>query len=75
MKKLVALILAAVLCIGMFSSLAYAGEAKDSYKVGVILYDTECQWAKDIMGGLRAIGEPLGVTFETGRGGQDPEEL
>ena len=74
MKKVVALILAAVLCIGMFSSLAYAGEAKDSYKVGVILYDTECQWAKDIMGGLRAIGEPLGVTFETGRGGQDPEE-
>ena len=50
MKKLVALILAAALCIGMFSTLAYAEEAKEGYKVGVILYDTECQWAKDIMG-------------------------
>ena len=73
MKKIVALILAAALCIGMFSTLAYAGEAKDSYKVGVILYDTECQWAKDIVGCLRAIGEPLGVTFETAIGGTDPE--
>ena len=73
MKKLVALILAATLCIGMFSTLAYAEEAKEGYKVGVILYDTECQWAKDIMGSIRSIGEPLGVTFETAIGGTDPE--
>ncbi|MBQ9031831.1 MAG: sugar ABC transporter substrate-binding protein [Parasporobacterium sp.] len=73
MKKVVALILAAVLCIGMFSTLAYAGEAQEGYKVGVILYDTECQWAKDIMGSLRSIGEPLGVTFETAIGGTDPD--
>ena len=73
MKKLVALILAAALCIGMLSTVAYAGEAEQTYKVGVILYDTECQWAKDIMGSLRSIGEPLGVTFETAIGGTDPE--
>ena len=75
MKKLVALILAAVICAGMLSTVAYAGEeAKEGYKVGVILYDTECQWAKDIMGCLRAIGEPLGVTFESAIGGTDPEQ-
>ena len=73
MKKLVALIIAAALCMGMFSVTAYAGEdAGEGYKVGVILYDTECQWAKDIMGCLRAIGEPLGVTFESVIGGTDP---
>ncbi|MCF0228116.1 MAG: sugar ABC transporter substrate-binding protein [Parasporobacterium sp.] len=73
MKKVVAVILAAVMCIGVFSSFSFAAEAQDTYKVGVILYDTECQWAKDIMGCLRAIGEPLGVTFETAIGGTDPE--
>ena len=73
MKKLVALLLAATLCIGMFSTVAYAEEAQEGYKVGVILYDTECQWAKDIMGCLTSIGEPLGVTFETAIGGTDPE--
>lgn len=73
MKKLVALVLAAVLCVGMFSTLTYAEEAQEGYKVGVILYDTECQWAKDIMGCLTSIGEPLGVTFETAIGGTDPE--
>lgn len=73
MKKLVALILAAVMCLGVFSTVSFAEEAKDSYKVGVILYDTECQWAKDIMGCLEAIGAPLGVTFESAIGGTDPE--
>ena len=73
MKKFVALLLAAVMCIGMLSTVAYAEEAQGSYKVGVILYDTECQWAKDIMGCLRSVGEPLGVTFETAIGGTDPE--
>ena len=61
MKKIVALILAAVMCIGMFSTLAYAGEeGQQEFKVGVILYDINCQWAKDIMGSLRSVGEPLG---------------
>lgn len=73
MKKLVALILAAAMCIGMLSSVAYAEEAQEGYKVGVILYDINCQWAKDIMGCLRSIGEPLGVTFEEAIGGTDPE--
>lgn len=73
MKKLVALSLSAALCLGMFSSVAYADEAQQTYKVGVILYDTECQWAKDIMGCLESIGTPLGVTFETAIGGTDPE--
>lgn len=73
MKKLVALVLAAVLCVGLFSTVSFAEEAGEGYKVGVILYDTECQWAKDIMGCLNAIGAPLGVTFESAIGGTDPE--
>ena len=73
MKKLVAVIIAAIMCVGLFSTVSFADEAKEGYKVGVILYDTECQWAKDIVGCLKAIGEPLGVTFETAIGGTDPE--
>ena len=75
MKKLVALILAAVMCVGMLSTVSYAGEAQEGYKVGVILYDINCQWAKDIMGCLRSIGEPLGVTFEEAIGGAVPSPV
>ena len=75
MKKFIALICAVVLCTGLFSTFAFAAEEpQETFKVGVILYDTECQWAKDIMGCLTAIGEPLGVTFETAIGGTDPEQ-
>ena len=74
MKKLVALLIAAVMCVGLLSTVSFAAEEpQETFKVGVILYDTECQWAKDIMGSLRSIGEPLGVTFETAIGGTDPE--
>ena len=74
MKKVIALLLAAALCLGMFSTMAVAAEeTQQTYKVGVILYDTECQWAKDIMGCLESIGSELGVTFETAIGGTDPE--
>lgn len=74
MKKIIAFLLAAVLCTGMLSTFAFAAEeGEQTYKVGVILYDTETRWAKDIVGCLKAIGEPLGVTFETAIGGTDPE--
>ena len=51
-----------------------ATELTETYKVGVILYDTSSQWALDIMGCLESIGDELGITFETALGGTDPEE-
>ena len=74
MKKIVALVLSVFLCIGLFSFPAYAEEIRDSYMVGVIIDDPESRQAEDIMGCLRNIGEPLGVTFVTGYGGPDQEQ-
>ncbi len=77
MKKVLAIVLAAVLCIGVLAGCGKTNkDSADSkgYKIGVILYDTECQWAKDIMGCLKSIGEPLGCTFESVIGGTDPAQ-
>ncbi|MCF0230249.1 MAG: substrate-binding domain-containing protein, partial [Parasporobacterium sp.] len=38
------------------------------------LYDTSCQWAIDIMGCLKSIGDKCGVEFEAAIGGTDPEQ-
>ena len=44
----------------------------DNLKVGIILYDDSCQWAKDIIASVKALADPLGVEIETAIGGTDP---
>ncbi|MCF0142379.1 MAG: substrate-binding domain-containing protein [Parasporobacterium sp.] len=52
---------------------APAPAAKDGQiKIGVIVYDTSCQWAKDIVGCVQALADELDVYIEPVIGGTDP---
>ncbi len=83
LKKIVALLLALVMVFGLVACgeppAPPVNEGTDlpdnlpEYKVGVILYDLSGQWARNIMGCLEYLGEPLNITFEYAVGGTDPE--
>jgi len=48
--------------------------AGDPFTVGVILKEEDSTLSRTVMGGLNAIGEPLGVTFQPGYCGPNWEE-
>ena len=86
MKKLIALITVVAMCVGILaacggggtapagsgSGAAPAPSADGKLKVGIILYDDSCQWAKDIVASVKVLADELGVEIETAIGGTDP---
>lgn len=55
------------------SSAAPAAPASGDLKVGIVVYDDSCQWAKDIIGCVKVLADELGVQIDTAIGGTDPE--
>lgn len=90
MKKIIALVVSVIMCVGILAACGGGGtapagsstgsggsaapKADGKLKVGIILYDTSCQWAKDIVASVKEIAEPLGVEIETAIGGTDPAQ-
>ena len=86
MKKLIALITVVAMCVGILaacggggtapagsgSGAAPAPSADGKLKVGIILYDDSCQWAKNIVASVKVLADELGVEIETAIGGTDP---
>lgn len=83
MKKIIALITAAAVCIVALAACGSpsskgSGSTTDTkegkLKVGIILYDDSCQWAKDIIGCVKSLADELDVSIETAIGGTDPNQ-
>lgn len=83
MKKLIALLTAVAICAGVLAGCGGGGntpagsgssaQPSGKLKVGVILYDDSCQWAKDIFGCVSVLADELGVELDTAIGGTDPQ--
>ena len=82
MKKIIALITVVAMCIGILAACGSDGAAPagsggaapadGKLKVGIILYDDSCQWAKDIIASVKVLADALDVEIETAIGGTDP---
>lgn len=82
MKKIIALITVVAMCVGILAACGSGGAAPagsgsaapadGKLKVGIILYDDSCQWAKDIIASVKVLADALDVEIETAIGGTDP---
>jgi len=84
MKKIIALITVLAMCVGILAACGgsnggnepagsgSAAPAGQKLKVGIILYDDQSPWAKDIVASVKVLADALGVEIETAIGGTDP---